>query len=192
MKRVTIVVGCIAIVAGVIVGGCQETPLTGTGSAAEYEGSDFEAERPLMRFRFTGRDSFGVSLRGGLAGVVESQGAGECHTLTGDGKITHLGKTTVSEHTACIDGDEVAGKFTYEGLSDGLLQGSYEGTLSNGTLEADMTIETAEVPAVQEQPTESPAGKGTLTGKLSDTRFQYEVEGWLFHHTREQRIGVVD
>lgn len=192
MKRYQVSLGCILIAAGMMAAGCQETSPTGVASTTHYEHSDFDAERPQFRFRFTGRDSFGVSLRASLAGTVEPSEESECQLLTGSGHATHLGKTSIAEHTVCIEGEEVTGRFTFEGRSGGLLEGSYVGTLKRGTFKANMTIETAGVSAVQEEPTETPTGKGTLTGTLTETRFRYRIEGWLFHHSRDQRVGVVD
>jgi hypothetical protein len=172
------------VMAIMAVTGCQEATITGIEGDALEEAGGLEPQSRV----FVGRDSFGVALNAKISGTVEPSDP-DCWLLTGSGQVTHLGQTTVTEHTACIDGTvdphSINGTFTYEGQTGGMMEGSYEGTLENGVLQADVTIEAVDVQAVKEDPEETPPGGGTLTGTLTETEFHYTIEGWLFQRVRE-------
>lgn len=148
-----------------------------------------EADETITSRRvFVGRDSFGVALNAKISGTVRRDAESDCLILAGRGQVTHLGNATVTEHTACIDDTAspttVDGVFTYEGQTGGAMRGVYAGTLENGTLAAKVTIEEVSVQSVKEEPQETPPGGGTMTGRLTETRFRYTIEGWLFQRVR--------
>ena len=144
---------------------------------------DFDPEISRL---FTGRDSFGVAMIAKVSGAVDGTPATEeCVNLNGTGYVTHLGKTTIIQ-SACIDGEgNIAGNFDYKGRTGGHIAGAFEGTLDGNKLETNVTVES--VNNINALPEELPEeeekwGGGTMEGILTETEFQYNLDGWLFHH----------
>lgn len=140
----------------------------------------------LSRFRFTGRDSFGVAFKARVSGTWSEDE--QCKILTGTGNATHLGQIDV-EQSICGAGPEITGgSFRIAGRTGGEVVGMYlpGGTLTEKGESFSITAkDTITGGTIQATPVEIEAGKATMTGMLhGDGHFTYQIDGWLLHHVR--------
>lgn len=137
---------------------------------------------------YTGRDSFGIALDAAVVGIAEAVSAGGDSSLveiTGTGQSALLGKIDITQiHFIDLSSNEISGgRFTFRSESGEVVSGTYEGSrtpVGEGfTINALAKITGG---AVECTPTALESGWGWINGSLKDNQWEYELEGWLFHH----------
>jgi len=138
---------------------------------------------------YVGRDSFGIALDASVEGIRESVSAGGDSSLveiTGSGQSALLGEIEVSQaHFVNHSSHEISeGRFTFKAEDGELISGTYKG--SRTPVGEGFTVNLlAKVSGgnVDCTPTNLESGWGWVDGSLTHNRLDYQIDGWLFHHT---------
>ncbi len=184
------VLGALVLTAVPVLTGCD----SGTGTAARECPPVINVQdlpppnsdvRPILF------DSFGVALDAELIGDRESTPAGDGSTLwafSGTGQSPLLGEIQVTQqHLVDLSSNEITdGTFTYESKSGDFVSGTYAGirtpTEDGYTMALQAKITGGHVGCT---PPDPEVGRGTLSGSVTSDGFDYQLDGWLFHHGEE-------
>lgn len=160
-----------------------------------------DVDVPQAALRFTGRDSFGIALKGRISGTSTLESDGRCPDVTtqlsGTGTATHMGRVTV-EQSHCTDssdpGSVTDGVFLIRGVNGTEIRGTYDGQIAAGrggrqSFEAVLVVFDGTIPAADIAADADANRKGWAEAAgtmVPGQSFAYAFDGWLFHHERNQ------
>lgn len=187
-----------------LIAGCTGETLTAPEAQEDAPLLVETLDAPLPALRFTGRDSFGIALKGRVAGTSTVAQDGRCPFetvhLSGNGRATHMGRVDVVQ-SHCVDPSsplEVTdGVFAFHGTNGTEISGTYAGSLAparqgGSTLELVLWVLDGTMPAADLEADDelNRKGRATALGVLdADGGFSYELDGWLFHHEQSLPPG---